>query len=147
MLRVINSYEWDDSVNRPRRPALLWVLAVLLTAEFVLMAVLAVVIVIGLADGGAGSLGGGIALAIIVVIAAVSLAAMVVGTVRGQSWIRAAAIVWQVLQIAVGIGALQGAVAQPAWGWPLIGVGVVAFILLFTPSVVAATRHRSDETL
>jgi hypothetical protein len=134
-------------VNRPRRPALIWVLAALLTAEFLLMAALAAITVVGVVEGGAGSLAGGIALAIIVILAAVFLGAMVIGALRGQAWIRAAAIVWQVLQIAVGVGALQGALAQPAWGWPLIVVGVAAFVLLFTPQVVAATRHRDDSAL
>jgi hypothetical protein len=134
-------------VNRPRRPALLWVLVALLSAEFLLMAALAAIAVIGVAEGGAGSLAGGVALAIIVILAALALGAMVIGAIRGQAWIRAAGIVWQILQIAVGIGALQGALAQPVWGWPLVVVGVVAFILLFTPPVVAATRRRDDDAL
>jgi hypothetical protein len=134
-------------VNRPRRPALLWVLAALLTVEFLLVAALAVVSVIAVAEGGAQTLASGIALAIVIVIAAVWLGAMVVGAVRGRAWIRPAAVVWQVLQIAVGIGALQGALAQPAWGWPLIVVAVAAFILLFTPPVVEATRRREDSAV
>lgn len=131
-------------MNAPRRPALIWVLAGLLALEFLLVAALAVLSIASVAQGGSGSLGGGIALSVIVVIAAVWLGAMVVGTVRGQAWIRAAAIVWQVLQIAVGIGLLLGSTAQPLLGWPLVAVAVVAFILLFTPAVVGATRRRGD---
>jgi len=99
---------------------------------------------VSLVVGGAGSLASGVALTVIVALAAVWLAAMVIGALRGQAWIRAAAVVWQVIQIAVGIGALLGALAQPWIGWPLVVVGVAAFILLFTPSVVDATRHRDD---
>lgn len=131
-------------MNQPRRPALLWVLVGLLTVEFLLVAALAVLSVIAVAEGGAGSVASGIALSVIVVIAAIWLGAMVIGAVRGQAWIRAAAVVWQVIQIAVGIGSLLGALAQPWIGWPLAIVGAAAFILLFTPSVVAATRRRDD---
>jgi hypothetical protein len=63
---------------------------------------------------------------------------------RGQAWIRAAGIVWQVLQAAVGVGALQGQVAQPAWGWPLILLAVVVFVLLFVKPVMALTSVRRD---
>lgn len=132
-------------MNPPRRPPLLWALVGLLTLEFLLVAGLTVLTVVSLVEGGAGSLASGIALTVIVALAAIWLAAMVIGALRGQAWIRAAAVVWQVIQIAVGIGALLGALAQPWIGWPLVIVGVAAFVLLFTPSVVEATRHR-DET-
>jgi hypothetical protein len=122
----------------------LWALVALLTVEFLLVAALLVATVLALAEGGAGSLASGIALTVIVALAAIWLAAMVIGALRGQAWIRAAAVVWQVIQIAVGVGALLGALAQPWIGWPLLIVGVAAFILLFTPSVVEATRHRDD---
>ncbi len=134
-------------MTAPRRPALLWLLIVLLAAEFVLVAVLAVVSVVLLTSGASGDLTSGVALAIVIVLAAIGLGATVVGAIRGRSWIRAAAIVWQVVQVAVGIGALQGAVAQPVYGWPLIAVAVVAFILLFTKPVVAATSRRTDDAL
>ena len=52
---------------------------------------------------------------------------------RGAGWSRSAALVWQVLQFAVGVGALQGAFAQPAWGWPLVIASVLGFLLLMSP--------------
>jgi hypothetical protein len=70
------------------------------------------------------------------------MAATIVGLLRGQAWVRASAIVWQVLQFAIGVGALQGSFAQPAWGWPIVAVSVVTFGLLFVPSVVKATQAR-----
>jgi hypothetical protein len=134
-------------VNAPQRPALLWVLAGLLTLEFLLVAVLAVLSIVSVGTGDAGGVGSGIALAVIVIIAAVWLGAMVIGTLRRQAWIRAAAIVWQIIQIAVGIGVLVGPDAQPLLGWPLVVVAVVAFILLFTPTIVNATRRRGDTAI
>jgi hypothetical protein len=128
-------------VEARRRPPLVWVLAALLTLEFLLVAALAVLAIASVAQGGSGGLASGIALAAIIVLAAIWLAAMVVGLLRGQSWVRAAGIVWQVIQIAVGVGILG---SQPAIGIPLLVAAVLAFILLFTPSVVAATRRRDD---
>jgi hypothetical protein len=90
------------------------------------------------------SVGGGIALTVIAFLAAAWLGAIVIGTLRGQAWIRAAAIVWQVLQVGVGVGALQGQVAQPAWGWPLIVLAAFVFLLLFLKPVVELTSVRRD---
>ena len=129
-------------MNAARRPALLWLLVALLTLEFLAVAALAVTLLIETLTAPSASIGGGIALTIVGVVAAAWLGAIVVGTLRGQAWIRAAAIVWQVLQVAVGVGALQGQVAQPAWGWPLIASAAVVFLLLFTKPVVAMTSAR-----
>jgi hypothetical protein len=120
----------------------MWALVVLLTVEFLGVAALAVVLLVETLIAPTTSIGGGIALTVIGFVAAAWLGAIVVGTLRGQAWIRAAAIVWQVLQVAVGVGALQGQVAQPAWGWPLIVLAVVVFILLFMKPVVALTSRR-----
>ena len=131
-------------MSTTRRPALLWVLVVLLTIEFLGVAALAVVLLVETLTAPGASVGGGIALTIIGFVAAAWLGAIIVGTLRGQAWIRAAAIVWQVLQVAVGVGALQGQVAQPAWGWPLIILAAVVFLLLFVKPVVALTSVRRD---
>jgi hypothetical protein len=131
-------------VSTARRPALLWLLAVLLTIVFVGLAALAVVLLIETLTAPSASVGGGIALTVIGFLAAAWLGAIVIGTLRGQAWIRAAAIVWQVLQVGVGVGALQGQVAQPAWGWPLIVLAAFVFLLLFLKPVVELTSVRRD---
>ena len=127
-----------------RRPALLWLLIVLLAAEFAGVAALTILLLLETVTARGASIGGGIALTVIGAVAAGWLGAIVVGTLRGQGWIRAAAIVWQVLQVAVGVGALQGQFAQPAWGWPLIVLAAVVLLLLFAKSVVALTSGRRD---
>ena len=131
-------------MSTARRPALLWVLVVLLAAEFAGVAALAVVLLIETLTAPPASVASGVALTVIGFIAAAWLGAIVVGTLRGQGWIRAAAIVWQVLQVAVGVGALQGQFAQPAWGWPLIVLAAVVLLLLFAKPVVALTSGRRD---
>ena len=123
-----------------RRPATLWALLVLLAAEFLLVAALAVTLVIDVLLLPAASLASGIALTVLAVLAAVWLGAILVGAWRGRSWVRSAAIVWQVLQFAVGVGALQGAFAQPVWGWPLAATAVVAVLLLVSKPVAEALR-------
>ena len=57
----------------------------------------------------------------------VALGAVLLGIWRGRAWVRAATVVFQVLLFAVGVGALQGALAQPGWGWPLVVVAVLGF--------------------
>jgi hypothetical protein len=131
-------------VSTARRPALLWLLIVLLGVEFVGVAALAIVLLVETLTAPSSIIGGGIALTVIGIIAAAWLGAIVVGALRGQSWVRAAAIVWQVLQVAIGVGALQGQLAQPVWGWPLIVVAAVVLLLLFTTPVVAAIPGRRD---
>ena len=131
-------------MSTPRRPALLWVLIAMLTVEFLGVGSLAVTLVVETLTTPSATFGAGIALTIVVIVAAVWLAAIVIGTYRGRAWIRAAAIVWQVLQVAVGVGALQGQVAQPGWGWPLIVLAAFVFLVLFAKSVVTATTRRES---
>lgn len=123
---------------------MLWALIVLLALEFLGVAALALTLLIETLTAASATVGAGIALTIVAFVAAAWLAAIVVGTLRGQAWIRAAAIVWQVLQVAVGAGALQGQVAQPGWGWPLIILAALVFLLLFAKPVVVATSARRD---
>lgn len=133
-----------DRVTPLRRPPLVWLLAAILTLEFLLVAALAILSIVSIAQSSSTDAATGIALAVIIVLAAVWLAAMVVGLLRGHSWVRAAGIVWQVIQIAVGVGILG---SQLAIALPLLIAAAAAFILLFTPQVVAATRHRDDSAV
>jgi len=137
-------------VKNPARPPAFWGLAALLGIELAAAAVLAIVLLIDLVAAEPASLATALALTVLVLIAVAWMAATVVGLLRGQAWVRASAIVWQVLQFAIGLGVLQGTFAQPAWGWPIIAVSVATFVLLFTPPVVRATgggpaRRRAGE--
>ncbi|MBX3193922.1 MAG: hypothetical protein KF727_02335 [Microbacteriaceae bacterium] len=127
-----------------RRPAAFWVLVVLLAAEFALVAALAVTLVVELLVARATSLPTAIALTVLAFLAAIWLGAIVVGALRGRAWIRGAAIVWQVLQFAVGAASITGQFAQPAWGWPLVITALVAFGLLMSRPVVEAVATRPD---
>lgn len=124
------------------RPPFFWGLVVMLGIELAAAATLAIVLLIDLVALEPTSIATALALTVLVVIAAGWMAATLVGLLRGQAWVRASAIVWQVLQFAIGLGALEGSFAQPAWGWPIIAVSVITFGLLFVPSVVKATQGR-----
>ena len=126
---------------RARTP-FFWGLVVMLGIELVAVAIAAIVLLIDLVALEPTSFATALSLTVLVVIATGWMAATIVGLLRGQAWVRASAIVWQVLQFAIGVGALQGSFAQPAWGWPIVAVSVVTFGLLFVPSVVKATQAR-----
>ena len=107
------------------------------------LALFAVLLVEVLTDRPA-SLGTALALVVVLGLAVAALGAVLVGVWRGRAWVRAAAVVFQVLIAAIGVGAMQGAFAQPEGGWPLIVVGVVGFVLLISKSA-AAWLSRRDE--
>ena len=127
-----------------QRPPLFWVLIVLLFGEFLLIAGLSVTLLIELLIATPASFPSAVALTVLAFAAAVWMGAIVVGALRGQAWIRGAAIVWQVLQFAIGASAISGTFSTPAIGWPLVVVAVVAFLLLFAKPVVDATSRREE---
>jgi len=133
-----------DRSTAPRRPALLWVLVVLLAAEFAVVAAAAGYLLVELVVAQPSSYASAVAVLVLTLIAAAWIGSIVVGTLRGRAWIRGAAIVWQVLQFAVGIGSLQGAFANASIGLWLIVPAVVVVVLLLVPQVVTATSRRDD---
>lgn len=132
-------------MKNPVRPPVFWGLATLLMLELAAAAAVAIVLLVDLVAAEPASLATALALTVLVLVAVGWMAVTVVGLLRGQAWVRASAIVWQVLQFAIGLGALQGSFAQPAWGWPIVAVSVLTFGLLFVPSVVRATQGRARD--
>jgi len=128
----------------PSRPALFWLLVLLLAAEAALLAVATAYLLIEILTVQPDSYAAAAAILLLTLLATVWLGAIVVGALRGRGWIRGAAIVWQVLQIAVGVGSLQGTFANPSVGLWLIVPAVLVVVLLLTPSVVAVTSARDD---
>lgn len=120
-------------------------LAALIALELAALAAVFVVLVVDVLVLPAASLGTALALVVTDGLAAVTLGAVLVGIWRGRAWVRAVAVVFQVLIAAIGIGALQGAFAQPGWGWPLIVVGIVGFVLLISKSAKAWLSRRDED--
>jgi hypothetical protein len=119
-------------------------LLVVVAAEFAGVLALGILLLIEVLTVPPASLGTAIALIVLVALLAVALGAALLGIWRGRAWVRAAGVVFQVLLLAVGVGALQGAFAQPEWGWPLVLVGVLGFVL-FVARPTAAWLSGRDE--
>ncbi|MET4782176.1 hypothetical protein [Glaciihabitans sp. UYNi722] len=124
-----------------RRPPLLVALAALLFLECAALVAAAVYLVVELLVARPDSYASAVAILVLTVLAAIWLGTMAVHALLGRPWIRGAAVVWQVLQIAIAIGSFQGFFPRPDLGWFLIAPAVLVLVLLFTPSVIAATRR------
>lgn len=129
----------------PRGAAALLVLVILLTLESLALWGVAIWQVVELLSARPASYASAIALLVLVLVAAVWVSAIARGVLRRRSWARGAAVTWQLVQIAVGIGMFQGADARPDLGVALIAPSLVVIGLLFTPGVIAATsKHEPD---
>jgi hypothetical protein len=131
-----------DDQRGPGRSSAVVLLTVLVGLEALGMTAVTALLVVDLLTSTPASLASAVALIGLAALAAVFLGAIVRGILRGRSWVRPAAVTWQILQIAVGVGSLQGADARQDLGWGLIAPSVVVLVLLFTRSVLLATRRR-----
>jgi hypothetical protein len=134
----------NESPVRGASAGLLLLLRVLLFAEAALVVGVAVWFLIELLTAEPASFTSAIAIFVIVLIAAAFTIAIAVGSLRGQPWIRGAAVTWQVIQIAVAVGCFQGLYARPDIGWALLIPSLVVLGLLVAPGVRAAFL-RPDE--
>lgn len=125
----------------PRSRALI-ALVVLLAAEAALLWAVVGWLILELLTEQPSSYASALAILVIVLIAAVWVSAITVATLRGRSWIRAAAVTWQLVQVFIAIGCFQGLYARPDLGWALLVPSALVLVLLFTRSVMAATSPR-----
>jgi len=130
---------------KEHRPALLVLLGVLLYAEAVAMTGVSAYLLVELLTARPDSYASAVAILILALVAAAFLFVLATHTLRGRSWIRGAAVTWQVLQILIGVVSLQGQFARPDIAWALIIPAAVVLVLLFTPPVLAATRRSEPE--
>ncbi len=129
----------------PRRHPLVVLLAIILAAQAALVAVLTVTMLIEILRNDSASVGSGVALVVLGVIATGWLVVVASNVLGGRAWTRSATVVSQVLQLAVAVGAFQGAFARPDVGWLLLIPAVVALGILFTRPVVAFTARREGD--
>jgi hypothetical protein len=132
------------AAGTPRTPRLVIVLAVFLFAEAAAVGAAAVLLLVELLADTPQSYAGAVAILVLTALAAVWLAVVARGALRGRSWVRAAAMVWQILQLGLGIGSLQGLFHRDDVGWLLIVPAIIVIVLLFTRPVIAATRHDAE---
>jgi len=118
-----------------RRPAVAFV-AVILALETLAVTGITGLLVWEILTETPDSMASAIGLLLIVTGAMVWIAITTVGFIRGRSSSRGSALVWQVLQAAVGIASNQGLFARPDIGGALLvpALAVIA-LLLFSRSV------------
>jgi hypothetical protein len=127
------------------RAALVTISTVLVLEALALIAVV-VWLVVDLLTIEPSSYATAIALLVLVLIAAVWIAAVAIGSLRRSSWARSSAIVWQVLQVSVAVGAFQGLFARADVGWVLLVPAITVIgLLLWTPVRIAYTGRPNEE--
>lgn len=121
--------------------AALVVVSTLLLLEAAALVAVVVWLLVDLVVAQPSSYATAIALLVLVVIGAIWVGAVAVASLRRAPWSRASAIVWQILQLSIAVGAFQGLFARPDIGWPLLVPAITVIgLLLWTPVRLAYTR-------
>ena len=118
-----------------RRSPLVTVLVILLAAQTVFIVGVTVYLVIELLLAEADFPPTAIALTVLVVLIAIWLVAMTRGVWRGRAWTRGSVLVYQFLQLAIGVGSIQGFVPRPDIGWWVIATAVLGLVLVLSTPV------------
>jgi hypothetical protein len=129
-----------SGASAPRRPVGLVVVAVVEALEALGLLLLA--ILAGAAGPGSRYPQTAYGVAGTLLLAAVLLAVVAWGTYRARPWSRTSGLVWQIVQLLVGLYALQGQGAQPGLAFVAVVPAAVAIVLLLTRSVREATNRR-----
>jgi hypothetical protein len=118
-----------------RAPAVA-IVALVLVAETLVLLGLSGFLAFQLAVDPPDSMASAVGLVVITVVATAWIAATTIGFFHGKSFARGSALVWQVLQAAVGLASNQGLFARPDIGSGLlIPAMVVLALLLFSKPV------------
>lgn len=129
-----------SGASAPRRPVGLVVVTVVEALEALGLLLLA--ILAGAAGPGSSYPQTAYGVAGTLLLAAALLALVAGGTYRARPWSRTSGLVWQVVQLLVGLYALQGQGAQPVLAFVAIVPAALAIVLLLTRSVREATNRR-----
>jgi len=116
--------------------------AIILAAECVGLLVLAGVQVVDLAVGDVRDVVSGIALIVLTVLGAAAVGAFAGATWRGASWGRSGGIVTQLMILAIALGAVSGAYAEPLIGIVLAVPAIAGFVVLVLAVRQAGASHR-----
>jgi hypothetical protein len=120
--------------------------AILLVLEGLAVGVIVLRQVVAITTGDTGSIESAIALIVLTAIGAIALIAFGVAVWRGQSWGRSGGIVFQVLILAIAIGAATGDYAHPLTALAITVPAVVVLVLLVVAARRAAPpRNAEDE--
>ncbi|WP_232331441.1 hypothetical protein [Agromyces laixinhei] len=133
------------SGREPGAGAALVVVSLLLFLEAAAMVALVIWLLADLFVLAPSSFATAIALLVLVVLGAAWVVAVAFGSLRRAPWSRAAAIVWQILQLSVAVGAFQGLFARPDVGWVLLVPAITVIGLLLWKPVRLAYARTEDE--
>lgn len=112
------------------------IVALILVAEALILLGLSAFLIYQLVVDAPDSNASAVGLVIITFFASAWIAVTAIGFVQGRTFARSSAVVWQVLQGAVGLASNQGLFARPDIGSGLFVPALVALaLLLFSPSV------------
>ncbi|RZU64400.1 hypothetical protein EV379_0695 [Microterricola gilva] len=113
----------------------------LLFAEAALMLAAVMWLVFELLTEQPASFVSAVAILVLTIVAFVFVTAIAIGAVRRRSWIRGAAISWQLMQVAVAVGCFQGIYARPELGWALLAPSLIVIVLLLAPGIRNQFAH------
>ncbi|WP_344792555.1 hypothetical protein [Gryllotalpicola daejeonensis] len=116
-------------------------LAVVLSVEAALVLAATALTIVQFAAHGAEFEADGFAYIACLVIGFLWVGLAATGVWLVKRWARGLAIVWQLIQLVVGIGAMQGLLAGPLVGAVLLVFGLAGLVLAFTPGVTRALRR------
>ncbi|MCS4276708.1 hypothetical protein M2390_001902 [Mycetocola sp. BIGb0189] len=125
-------------------PNLRW-LSVILGLEALAMILVTGWLVVDLFTERATSMPTAIALTVLVAAGALWVVALFIASLRLARWVRAGALIWQVLQLAIAVGAFQGETAQPLAGIAILIPSVIGIALLLSKPVTAVLRHEDPD--
>ena len=127
--------------------AALVVISTVLLLEAAALIALVVWLVVDLLALEPSSYATAIALLVLVAVGALWVSLTAIASLRRTPWSRAAAIVWQVLQVSVAVGAFQGLFARPDIGWLLLVPAITVIgLLLWTPVRLAYVRAEDESS-
>lgn len=116
-------------------------LALILSIEALLVLAATALTIVQFATNGARVDADGFAFIACLVIGFLWAGLAAVGVWLERRWARPLTIVWQLVQLVVGIGALEGLIGGALAGVVLLVLGLAGMVLVFTPPVVRALRR------
>ena len=118
-----------------RRSPLVTVLVILLSGQTLLILGITAYLVVELLLAEAQFPPTAIALTVLVILVAMWLAAMTLGVHRGLAWTRGSVLTYEFLQLAIGVGSVQGFVPRPDIGWWVMATAVLGLVLILSTPV------------
>ena len=131
-------------MTSPKRPVLLTVVALLVAIEALGVSVYTAWYGVRLFVAETGTLAGALFLFGLFILIAVWLWVLASGLFRGRTWARSGTLVYQTIQVVVGVSMIT---AEGDWIFVAIGMivlGLAAGALTFAPSVVAVIARKPE---